>query len=341
MVEGINSTEGTEPSATTSTSGRSRKSRSARGATSAEMPVPGVYTAAHQQERREPLHGLVLRRLRESGLAVVQHRRRADSDRRAGWRRPQSRGHQPADSFRDLNARHRRVTCRETSSGSTHRCASSTPPSDMSTSRSSRTRRRSKNLTTKVTYMLTQNNRLVGYYQPSTKVQKNATRSLPLGGTTAFHTPKSRASGRTTTQALEGGVELDAEQLDLRRSPGRCVRLQVAGHAQWYRRQLRRPRQQLGLRQGAQRAAEHPAQPGPGIGQLLQVRTAAGTHNFKFGGEWFRETSTPQEFAGIVQRRACISFATARHRGVSASSRRPVRERALHATARMRRTPGG
>ena len=29
-----------------------------------------------------------------------------------------------------------------------------------------------------------------------------------------------------------------------------------------------------------------------------------GNHNFKVGWEWFRETSTPQRFAGLVQRRA-------------------------------------
>ena len=63
-------------SATTSTTDRFQKMSIGSGASSAESPVPGVYTVLVSKSGRKPLQRLVLRRLRVEGLAVIQHRQR-------------------------------------------------------------------------------------------------------------------------------------------------------------------------------------------------------------------------------------------------------------------------
>ena len=82
MVEGINSTEGTGAFGNYVDYGSFEEVSIGSGASSAESPVPGVFTSARSSKSGgNQLPRLVLRRLRVEGLAVVQHRRGADRQR--------------------------------------------------------------------------------------------------------------------------------------------------------------------------------------------------------------------------------------------------------------------
>ena len=78
------------------------------------------------------------------------------------------------------------------------------------------------NFTTKFTYQLSQNNKLIGYYEPSTKVQKNRLDRQLLGGTAAIHlTDDASFRQDYSPQALEGRVELGHLAVDVLRGPHR------------------------------------------------------------------------------------------------------------------------
>ena len=109
MVEGINSTESTGSFGNYvdygSFSGNlDRQRRIERG-----KPGARRVHRARQQVRRQPLHGLVLRRLRVEGLAVVQHRRRTGGRRRERRRRSAAARRQPAEQLPRSQCGHRRV----------------------------------------------------------------------------------------------------------------------------------------------------------------------------------------------------------------------------------------
>ena len=141
MVEGINSTEGTDAFGNYVDYGSFQEVSIGSGASSAESPVPGVYTVLDQQVGRQPLLRIVLRRLRVEGLAVVQHRRSADRGGCHWRRRPRAAGRQSAEQLSRPQRRHRRVHEDATRSGGTRRCEASTRRFATRTFRSSRTRR--------------------------------------------------------------------------------------------------------------------------------------------------------------------------------------------------------
>ena len=109
MVEGINSTEGT------GVVRQLRRLRIVSGSVDRQRrverrePGAGRLHGARQQVGRQPLHGLVLRRLRVEGLAVVQHRRGADRFRSQRRRRPRAARRQPAEQLPRLERRYRRL----------------------------------------------------------------------------------------------------------------------------------------------------------------------------------------------------------------------------------------
>jgi outer membrane receptor protein involved in Fe transport len=154
------------------------------------------------------------------------------------------------------------------------------------------------NFTSKFTYQLSQNNKLISYYQPSTKIQKNRLDRQLVGGTAAIHltedasfrqdyspllwkaewnsvlSPSTFFEVRTGQFGYEwpdtpNGTGVSYEDLNTSIVSGR------ARH-----RQLNIQRTQL-------------------LGSLSYFKNDwVGNHNFKVGWEWFRETSTPQRFSG-------------------------------------------
>ncbi len=98
--------------------------------------------------------------------------------------------------------------------------------------------------------------------------------------------------------AVEGGVELDPDAVDLLRGPHRRVRLRLGRHA------VRQPRRATKISTptscpGRARARDYKIKRNQVLGSLSYLKNGwIGTHNFKVGGEWFRETQTAYRFAG-------------------------------------------
>ncbi len=154
------------------------------------------------------------------------------------------------------------------------------------------------NLTVKGTYMMSQKNKFVGYYQPSTKVQNNRLDRHLLNSQAAIHATDT-ASFRQDYSPLLWKAEFNRivtpatffevrtgqfgyEWPDTANGTGPSYEdlgnSLVAGKAR--SRQLNIQRTQL-------------------LGSVSHYREGwGGTHNVKLGWEWFRETSTPRRFAG-------------------------------------------
>jgi hypothetical protein len=149
-----------------------------------------------------------------------------------------------------------------------------------------------------LTYQLSQNNKLVGYYQPSSKVQPNRLDRQLLSGTAAIHLTDT-ASFQQDYHPLLWKAEWNSVL-----SPTTFFELRTGqfgyewpdtpnGTAPSY--------EDLGnsIVSGKARSRQLNIQRTQVLGSLSYFKNGwGGNHNFKLGGEWFRETSTPQEFAG-------------------------------------------
>ena len=189
MVEGINSTEGTGAFGNYVDYGSFEEVSIGSGASQRREPVPGRLHAAHQQERAAT--GTADRSTAATKSGDWQSYNIDAAQIAAGVTAAavSTRGHEPPGQLPRSQRATSAATSRRTSSGSTRRVrAARLAPSATSTFRSSRTRRRCATSRPKVTYQLSQNNQLVGYYQPSTKVQYTRLDRFQLGGTTAIHT---------------------------------------------------------------------------------------------------------------------------------------------------------
>ena len=154
------------------------------------------------------------------------------------------------------------------------------------------------NFTTKLTYQISRNNKIVGYYQPSTKVQKNRLDRQLLGGTAAIHLTDD-ASFRQDYSPLLWKTEWNSVI-----SPSTYFEIRTGQFGYSW------PDTPNGtgvsyedlntsIVSGRARARQLNIQRTQVLGSLSYFKdNLAGNHNFKVGWEWFRETSTPQRFAG-------------------------------------------
>ena len=109
MVEGINSTEGTNAFGNYVDYGSFEEVSIGSGASSAESPVPGVFTQLISKSGGNTYHGSFYGDKEWQGPAVVQHRRGADRGRRHGRRRARAAGHQSPLELQRQERRHRRL----------------------------------------------------------------------------------------------------------------------------------------------------------------------------------------------------------------------------------------
>ena len=129
------------------------------------------------------------------------------------------------------------------------------------------------NFTSKVTYQLSQNNKLIGYYQPSTKVQKNRLdRQLARRHCGDSSHRRRELPAGLQPAPVEGGMELGDFAVDVLRGSHRTVRLRVARHAERHRVELRGPEHEHRVGKGSHAAAQHPAHAAARVAQLLQER---------------------------------------------------------------------
>ena len=192
--------------------------------------------------------------------------------------------------------------------------------------------RSSRNFTAKFTYQLSQNNKLIGYYQPSTKVQNEPARSASarLAGRDSHHRHGELPAGLLAA-ALEGRVQprdqprrrssrsapaSSATSGPTRRTaPGRATRTSATASCPARR---------------ASRQLDHPAHAGARLDELLQERAGRqpqlqGRLGMVPGNEHARARR------GVVQRRAARAAGTAPPIEVLLFEPAQVGERAVHA----------
>ncbi len=123
MVEGINSTEGTDAFGNYVDYGSFEEVSIGSGASSAESPVPGVFTQLIAKSGGNTYHGSFYGDKEWEGLAVVQHRRGAGRGRCHRRRRPGAARHQPSVELQRQERRHRRLLDEGQGRGGMPRCA--------------------------------------------------------------------------------------------------------------------------------------------------------------------------------------------------------------------------
>jgi outer membrane receptor protein involved in Fe transport len=297
MVEGINSTEGTDSFGNYVDYGSFQEVSINSGAASAESPVPGVYTVLVSKSGGNRYSGSFYGDYESKDWQSYNIDAAQVASGVTGGGGLEPRDTNRLNSYRDLNADIGGFMKRDAvwwyasvrSLDSSIRYTNF-PVKPHETHLG--------NFTSKLTYQLSQNNKLIAYYQPSTKVQKNRLDRQLIGATAAIHLTDD-ASFRQDYSPLLWKAEWNrvvspSTFLELRtgqfgyRWPdtpnGTAVSYEdlntnvVSGKART--RQLDRQRSQV-------------------LGSLSYFRNDwAGTHNFKVGGEWFRETSTPQRLPG-------------------------------------------
>jgi outer membrane receptor protein involved in Fe transport len=297
MIEGINSTEGTDSFGNYVDMGSFEEVSVGTGASSAEMPVPGVYTQLISKSGGNKYSGSFYGGYEDKNWQSynIDARQVAAGVQGGGGLQPKDTNR--LDSFRDLNtdlggfAKKDRLwfyaSIRQLDSAVRYVNFPVEPH-----------RTTLKNFTTKATYMLSQNHRLVAYYQPSTKVQYTRLDRFQLGGTSAFHT----SEGSSFRQNYHPKLWKAEWNSTLSNSVYAEARVGAFGYKWPDTPNGSGPSfEDLGNNavSGRARSRELDIMRNQVLGSVTYFKSGwLGTHNFKFGGEWFRETSTPQEFAG-------------------------------------------
>lgn len=297
MVEGINSTEGTGAFGNYVDYGSFEEVSIGSGASSAESPVPGVFTQLISKSGGNQYRGSVYSDYESKNWQSYN----IDADQiRAGVSGGgglQARDVNRLNSYRDLNGDVGGYLKKDKIwwYGSLRQLDSSVRYVNFPVIPHKTTL---KNQTAKVTYQLSQNNKLVGYYQPSTKVQYNRLDRYLLGGTTAIHLTTDDTF-RQDYSPLLWKAEWNSVL-----SPTTFFEIRTGqfGYAWPDTPNGTGPSYEdlnTNVVSGKARSRELDIQRTQVLGSLSRfVNGFGGSHNFKFGGEFFRETSTPMEFAG-------------------------------------------
>ncbi len=297
MVEGINSTESTGSFGNYVDYGSFEEVSIGSGASSAESPVPGIYTQLISKSGGNAYRGSLYADYENRDW---QSYNIDDAQIAAGVTGGGNLGPRDVnrlDSYRDLNADVGGylkkdvlwwyASVRQLNSAVQY---TNFPVKPHETEL--------KNFTTKFTYQMSQNNKLIGYYQPSTKVQPNRLDRHLLNSQSAIHTTEDASFrqdyspllwkaeyNRVVSPALFFEVrtgQFGYEWPDTANGSGISYEdlgnSLVSGKAR--NRQLNIQRTQL-------------------LGSMSYFADAwGGSHNLKVGWEWFRETSTPTRGVG-------------------------------------------
>ncbi len=297
MVEGINSTEGTGAFGNYVDYGSFEEVQIGTAASSAESPVPGVFTQLISKSGGNRYSGSFYGGYTNDGWQSYN----IDADQVAagvtGGGGLEPRDLNRLDSFRDVNVDIGGYVKRDTlwwyaSVRSLDSAARYTnfPVKPHETHLG--------NFTAKATYLLSQNNKIIGYYQPSTKVQKNRLDRHLLNSQSALHLTDN-ASFRQDYSPLLWKLEFNRVI-----SPAMFFEVRTGqfgyewpdtpnGSGPSY--------EDLGtnLVSGRARARQLNIQRTQVLGSMSYFTSGfGGEHNLKAGWEWFRETSTPQRLPG-------------------------------------------
>jgi len=297
MVEGINSTEGTGAFGNYVDYGSFEEIAIGSGASTAESPVPGVFTQLISKSGGNTYHGSFYGDREFEGWQAFNIDARQVAAGVTGGGGLEPRDTNRLSSYRDLNADIGGFVKKDKLWWyASWRALDSSVRYTNYPVEPHRTELR--NFTSKATYQLSQNNKLIGYYQPSTKVQPTRLDRHLLSGTTAIH------------QATDDSFRQDYSPLLWKTewnsilTPATFVEVRTGqfgydwpdtptGNSPSYEDL------NTNLVSGRARARDLKIQRTQVLGSLSYLKNGwLGTHSLKVGGEWFRETSTPSRFAG-------------------------------------------
>jgi outer membrane receptor protein involved in Fe transport len=297
MVEGINSTEGTNAFGNYVDYGSFEEVSIGSGASSAESPVPGVFTQLISKSGGNTYHGSFYG---DKEWEDLQSYNVSDAQIAAGVTGGGGLGPRDTNrlsSYSDKNADIGGYIMKDKAwwYASVRALDSNVRytnyPVDVF-------KTELRNFTAKATYQLSQNNKLIGYYQPSSKVQPTRLDRQLLNATTAIHNATDD-SFRQDYAPLLWKAEWDSIL-----TPSTFFEIRAgafgydwedtpSGNAPSY--------EDLNTNfvAGRARARDYKIKRNQVLGSVSYLKNAwIGTHNFKLGGEFFRETQTAYRFAG-------------------------------------------
>lgn len=297
MVEGINSTESTGAFGNYVDYGSFEEVSIGSGASSAESPVPGVFTQLISKSGGNIYHGSFYGDYESKDWQSYNIDAAQIAAGVSGGGGLDARDVNRLNSYRDLNGDIGGYLKKDTFwwYASARALDSSVRYVNFPVKPHATELR---NFTAKATYMLSQNNKIVGYYQPSSKVQNNRLDRQLLGATVAIHNTDT-ASFRQDYHPLLWKLEFNRVM-----SPTTFFEVRTGqfgyewpdtpnGTGPSY--------EDLGnsLVSGKARSRQLNIQRTQLLGSVSHYKTGwGGSHNFKVGWEFFRETSTPMELAG-------------------------------------------
>jgi outer membrane receptor protein involved in Fe transport len=297
MVEGINSTESTGSFGNYVDYGSFEEVAIGSGASSAESPVPGVFTQLISKSGGNTYHGSFYGDNESKSWQSYNIDARQIAAGVSGGGGLEARDTNRLESYRDLNAdiggylkKDRAWWYVSARALDTSVRYTNYPVEPHVTEL--------RNFTAKATYQLSKSNKFVGYYQPSSKVQPTRLDRQLLNGTTAIHLATDD-SFRQDYHPLLWKAEWNSIV-----SPAAFFEVRTGQFGyDW-------PDTPSGsgvsyedlntnIVSGRARARDLKIQRTQVLGSLSYlVSDKLGSHNLKGGWEWFRETSTPSRFAG-------------------------------------------
>ena len=297
VVEGINSTEGTGAFGNYVDYGSFEEVVIGSGASSAESPVPGVFTQLISKSGGNTYHGSFYGDNESKGWQSYNIDAQQIAAGVTGGGGLQARDTNRLETYRDLNADIGGFVKKDKAwwymSGralDTSVRYTNYPVEPHVTEL--------RNFTAKGTYQLSQNNKIVGYYQPSSKVQPTRLDRQLLNGTTAIHLATDDSFRQDyhplLWKAEWNSILTPAAFFEIRTGQfGYDWPDTPNGSATSYEDL------NTNIVAGRARARDLKIQRTQALGSLSYlVSDKLGTHNLKSGWEWFRETSTPSRFAG-------------------------------------------
>lgn len=297
MVEGINSTEGTGAFGNYVDYGSFEEVSIGSGASSAESPVPGVFTQLISKSGGNQYHGSFygdreFEKLQAFNIDAAQVKAGVTG---GGGLNPQDTNRM--SSYSDKNADIGGYLLKDKAwwyasvRGLDSNVRYTNYPVDTF-------KTELRNFTTKGTYQLSQNNKLIAYYQPSSKVQPTRLDRQLLGPTVAIHLATDDSFRQDYSPLLWKAewnsilnsstffeVRTGAFGYDWKDTP--------SGSAPAYEDL------NTNIVAGRARDRDYKIKRNQVLGSLSYLKNGwLGSHSFKLGGEWFRETQTASRFAG-------------------------------------------
>jgi outer membrane receptor protein involved in Fe transport len=297
MVEGINSTEDTGAFGNYIDYGSFEEVSIGSGASSAESPVPGVFTQLISKSGGNTYHGSFYGDKEWEGLQSYNVDASQIAAGVTGGGGLEARDTNRLSSYSDKNAdlggylKKDMVWWYASVRGLDSSVRYTNYPVDIF-------KTKLRNFTTKGTYQLSQNNKLIGYYQPSAKIQPTRLDRHLLGATAAIHNATDDSFQQDyhpkLWKAEWNSILTSSTFFEIRTGAFGYDWLDTANGTGPSYEDLN-----SSAVSGKARSRDYKIKRNQVLGSLSYLKSdMLGTHNFKLGGEYFHETQTASRYAG-------------------------------------------